>query len=234
MSNSLGTWSSISDVDVFFSRFTHSNDYKDGDVELALGNYDTIQDGTYNTQWMIARFDMEYNQLDADRTTCNNGYGICFIPTTHVIVTTLNGSGSLGGAYKSSTVQNTHLPDIVSKLQNVLGSHIVQRNVLLSSGVNSDSYSSAYAWTTAYATLMSIGQITGDFAAYRNNYDDGEANYRLPVFNFAGFAIGTNFWVRNIYGSATNGRAWQITGSGGVGYDKIYYERGIRPLIYLR
>ena len=54
----LGTWSSVSDVDTFFSRFNHSTAYKDGNTKLSVGNYVTIQDGTYNAVWEIAGFDM--------------------------------------------------------------------------------------------------------------------------------------------------------------------------------
>ena len=232
---SLGTWSSISDVDTFLSRFTHAKDYKDEDIELALGNYVTIQDGTYNAVWMIAGFDMEYNQTAADGTTFNNGVGICFIPKTQVTTAAWNDSNTLTGAYKSSTMHNTHLPTIVTNLQNVLGSHIVQRNVLLSSSVDSSNYySNAYTWTTAYATLMSIGQITGNFAANRNKYDDGEANYKLPIFNFTGIT-GSSFLSRGIWGYGYGDcYVWDANDGSIISSDYVYRTSGVRPLIYLR
>ena len=39
--NNLGTWSSKSDVDSFFSRFNHANNYYDGTIKLGLGQYIT-------------------------------------------------------------------------------------------------------------------------------------------------------------------------------------------------
>lgn len=126
---------------------------------------------------------MEHNQLAADGTTFDNGYGICMIPRTKLTTATWNTDSILDGAYNSSTMHTSHLPGIVTKLQRVLGSHIVQRNVLLSSSVDRNGYSNAYTWTTAYATLMSIGQMTGTFTENENNYDDGKANYKLPIFN---------------------------------------------------
>ena len=98
-------------------------------------------------------------------------------------------------------MHTSHLPDIVTNLQNVLGSHIVQRNVLLSSSVDSNYHSNAYTWTTAYATLMSIGQITGTFAANRNKYDDGEANYKLPLFNYENYWNDSGLWLRGVASS---------------------------------
>ena len=68
----LGTWSSSTDMDVFFNRFNHDTNYKDGETKLSLGNYVTINDGTYNVQWEIAGFDMEHNQSAADGTVYDN------------------------------------------------------------------------------------------------------------------------------------------------------------------
>jgi len=82
---------------------------------------------------------------------------------------------------------------------------------------------------------MSVGQLTGTFASNNNKYDDGEANYKLPVFNKTSIYIsGVAFWVRNIwwYNSNTGWNAWSI---GGDPYYQI--TRGdfrIRPLIYIR
>ena len=179
---------------------------------------------------------MESNQLAADGTTFDNGYGICLIPQTQfTIYVTWNASSTIVGAYKSSTMHNTHLPNIVTKLQNVLGSHLVQRNVLLSSSVGSNNYSNAYTWTTAYATLMSIGQMTGNFAANRNIYDDGEANYKLPIFNSKDFKTGSNFWSRGVWGRGYgNYHAWYVDSNGSFSYGNVGSESGVRPLIYLR
>ena len=235
-STNLGTWSSASDVDTFLSRFNRSTAYKDGNTKLRVGNYVTIQDGTYNAIWEIAGFDMESNQDAADGTVYDNGYGICLIPQTQLTTATWNTSNTLTGAYKSSTMHNTHLPNIVSKLQTILGSHIVTRNVLLSSSVDSSNYySNGYTWTTAQATLMSIGQMTGTFAANRNKYDDGEANYKLPIFNSKDFKTGSDFWSRGVWGyTSSYYRAWYVGSGGSISYDYVANTFGVRPLIYIR
>lgn len=234
-STNLGTWSSISDVDTFFSRFNRSNGYKDGNTKLRTGNYVTIQDGTYNAVWEIAGFDMESNQKAADGTIYDNGYGICMIPQTQLTTTTWNANNTLTGAYRSSTMHTSHLPGIVTRLQNVLGSHIVQRNVLLSSNVDGKNHSNAYTWTTTYATLMSIGQMTGSFAKNTNKYDDGEANYKLPIFDHKEYKTGSNFWSRGVWGSTDSDyRTWYVGGSGSIGDTIVDFMSGVRPLIYIR
>lgn len=228
----IGTWSSISDVDTFLSRFNRSNGYKDSGTKLSVGNYVTINDGTYNVDWIIAGFDMEHNQYAADGTTFDNGYGICMIPRTRVTDNVWNYSIVLTGAYMSSTMHTTHLPNIVTKLQTILGSHIIQRNVLLSNSIDSNNYrSNAYTWTTAYATLMSIGQMTGNFSANWNKYDDGEANYKLPVFNSMDYKTGSGFWSRGV---SNRSNAWLVQSNGVLSGNDPSNIYGVRPLIYLR
>ena len=177
---------------------------------------------------------MESNQLAADDTIYDNGYGICLIPKTQITTATWNATNTLVGAYKSSTMHTTNLPGIVTKLQGVLGSHLIQRNVLLSSSIDGGYHSNAYTWTTAYATLMSTGQMTGTFAKNRNKYDDGEANYKLPVFNFTEFKTGSYFWLRGIWSNISSYSAWCVYDNGGIDDNTVYAARGVRPLIYLR
>ena len=173
---------------------------------------------------------MEHNQLAADGTTFDNGYGICLIPQTYLTFGKWNTSDTTAGGYKSSYMHNTVLPGVVTNLQNVLGSHIVNRNVLLSSSTDGN-YSNAYTWTTSYATLMSIGQMNGTFASYRNKYDDGEANYKLPIFNSKDFKNGYYFWSRGV-GSSTS--AWYVHSDGTIYRSDVSVQDCTRPLIYLR
>ena len=179
---------------------------------------------------------MEHNQLAADGTTFDNGYGICMIPRTKLTTATWNTDSILDGAYNSSTMHTSHLPGIVTKLQRVLGSHIVQRNVLLSSSVDRNGYSNAYTWTTTYATLMSIGQMTGTFTENENNYDDGKANYKLPIFNSKEYKTGSYFWSRGISGGFRGAcSAWCVDNGGSIARDySVSNKFDVRPLIYLR
>ena len=178
---------------------------------------------------------MEYKQKSADGNIYDNGLGICMIPLTQLTTSTWNNDNILAGAYMSSYIHTTVLSNIVTSLQNVLGSHLIQRNVLLSSGVDGSYYSNAYTWTTAYATLMSVGQITGGFATYRNKYDDGEANYKLPIFYFIEYKTGYGFWTRGIWGNERSFlNVWYIGNRDGGIDDVVYATHGVRPLIYLR
>ena len=71
---------------------------------------------------------------------------------------------------------------------------------------------------------MSIGQMNGTFASYNNKYDDGEANYKLPVFNYEAFKTGYDFWSRGVYDSDI---AWIVDSGGGInGADILAAESG--------
>ena len=195
----------------------------------------TIQDGSYNQIWEIAGFDVESKQNASDGTIYDNGYGIALIPKTYVTTSTWNSNGTVQGGYIASTMHTSTLPTVVNNLKRVLGNHIVNRNVLLSNSVDSQYNSNGYKWTKAEATLISVGQMTGTFGSNSNIYDDGEAYYRLPIFNSKEYKTGSNFWSRGVYGNGFSNYAWRVDSDGSIiGRNIVNYAYGVRPLIYIR
>ena len=231
-SQNLGTWSSIDDVD----NFLYSCDHYTGYYGATIGSYVTINDGTYNKQWVIAGFDMEHNATAADESTYDNGYGICLIPKTSLGNYIWASNTSKG--YKGSDINTSTLPTVANNLKKVLGDHLVLRNVLLSNSIYDSSpwNASGYAWTTAYCTLMSMGQVTGTFASNENKYDDGEANYKLPLFNYEKWNFDVEAWLRGIRSNNVGYSHIYILTTSGDYYDYNYCfdSRGLRPLIYIR
>ena len=218
-SQNLGTWSSIEDV----NNFLDACNYITGYYGASIGSYVTINDGTYNKEWVIAGFYMEHNAKAADGSTYDNGYGICLIPKTSL------------GNYVWDNSNTSTLPTVANNLKNVLGDHLVLRNVLLSNARDSNYYASAYTCTTAYCTLMSAGQVTGTFASNRNKYDDGEANYKLPLFNYEAWSFDAIAWLRGLYGIDNYYiYVYGLTTSGDPRYIHCNYSYGLRPLIYIR
>ena len=229
-SQNLGTWSSTTDVNNFLYQCCHDTGY----YGATIGSYVTIKDGTYNKQWVIAGFDCEKNHKASDGNIKDNGYGICLIPKSS-LVNVVWDSNTTANGYNGSTINKTTLPTVATNLKKVLGNHLVQRNVLLSSARDSSYYASTYTWTTAYCTLMSMGQVTGTFAANRNKYDDGEANYKLPLFNYETWSFDTWAWLRGLYGNNYyGGGVYGLTTSGGSDYYSCHLSYGLRPFIYIR
>ena len=176
----IATFNSITDANQFCNTYNHNNMYNN----LKLAQRIQINDGTYNLAWIIVGFDCERNQTAADGSTYDNGYGICLMPENNngVFPYAWNENINSPTPYIQSTMHTSTLPTIANNLKNVLGNHLINRNVLLGSGAspNQDVGTTSYTWTTAYCTLPSIGQLGGDFGIYNTFYDDGEANYRLP------------------------------------------------------
>lgn len=173
----IATLESISDTIKFCNTYTHENNYKD----LKLGQLILIK-GSNPSMWFIAGFDCEADNIASDGTRNNNGYGILLYPFSDIRYGEWDSSSNFI-SYRYSTAHTSILPEIADELQTILGSNLVRRRVLLSSNVDSNTgISTRYSWTTAYCTLPSIGQINGKFGQYRTIYDDGEANYQLPLF----------------------------------------------------
>lgn len=230
----LGTWSSITDVEDFLYFCNHDTGY----YGATIGSYVTINDGTYNKQWVIAGFDMEHNHQASDGNIKDNGYGICLIPKTSLGNAAWSNSDTSNG-YNGSTINTSTLPTVANNLKKVLGDHLIKRNVLLSSSRGSNYDASTYTWTTAYCTLMSMGQVTGTFASNNNKYDDGEANYKLPLFNYETWSFDEWAWLRGLYGKVSSGVSYGyvycLTTSGGSSHQYCSISGGgIRPLIYIR
>ena len=80
---------------------------------------------------------------------------------------------------------------------------------------------------------MSAGQVTGTFASNRNKYDDGEANYKLPLFNYETWSFDAWAWLRWL-GGGGDGIVYGLLTSGDSDWDHCSSSYGLRPLIYIR
>ena len=234
-SQNLGTWSSVNDVNDFLNTCCHDTGY----YGATIGSYVTINDGNYNKEWIIAGFDMEHNQTAADNTVYDNGYGICLIPKTSLGKSTWSdgNDGLASNGYYGSTINKTTLPAVAANLRNILGNHLIERKVLLSNARSANAYPYAaisYIWTTAYCTLMSAGQVTGTFGINRNKYDDGEANYKLPLFNYETWSFDIRAWIRGIENGMNYSAIYYFDTSGNLSTANCDANVGLRPLIYIR
>ena len=193
----IATINSITDANQFCNTYNHNNGYNG----LKLGQRIKINNSTYysdsSKDWYIAGFDLEHNQIAADGSTYDNGYGIFLIPRSHIINSANSTiSFSWGNTTSdpitpiiSSALHTSTIPTIASALQTVLGSCLVYRNVLLGSGIGSTypAYTNSYDWTKTFLSVMSVQQILGigyGADSIGNQYDTGEATYKLPLYNF--------------------------------------------------
>ena len=243
--------SSTTDTNNFCNTYNHDNKYNG----LKLGQRIQINDGTYNINWYIAGFDYEYNQTASNGSSYNNGYGICLVPETLVFseYVVFNTYHLKNVGYLGSTIHTSTLSTIASNMKRVLGSHLINRKVLLGNSYSHQNGTS-YTWTTAYCTLMSTYQVLGVTLQNANKYGVGEASYHLPIFKYMSACIsGYDYWTRCLYnttgynpgtGSYVNiyqalmvcrGDTQFMTEFGAYIYAETVSDIGfVRPMIYIR
>ena len=236
----VGTISSISELETWL---TDHNVGLGVYTDLYLGDYITIQDGTYNANWMIAGFDTEFYKgwlVDgsSDVQWINQNH-ITLIPRAPLFNAQMNPTNTTSGGYKGSAMHTSTLPTVVSNLQTVLGTHLLKRYALLSTAVdttrsnmfgNAGGASSSWEWTEVYATLPSEMQIYGSTIWSSSGYDTGEACMKLPVFNFINHVrfARWGFWLRGVASSSRFCRAGSHGSADAWGASN---SNGVRPVI---
>ena len=205
-------------------------------TDLYVGDEITIQDGTYNAKWLIAGFDTEYNKGDTAFTT----HHITLIPKTPLYDDQMNSTDTTAGGYKGSAMHTTKLPALATKLQTALGTHLLTHRAIISNAVNTEAapggsstwkgMASGWEWTDVKCVLPTEVQVYGGTVFSSSGWDTGEAEQKLPVFNFINpvqFSRWT-FWLRCV-ASSTN--FCICSGSGDAGTSGASNSRGVRPLI---
>lgn len=242
----LGTWINYTDVDNFLNKCKHATGY----YGASIGSTITIKDGTYNKKWVIVGFDCEHNKTASDGTPYDNGYGIFMIPTESLF-TYKSQNLSFDRGYINTGIHksiNNYLQSSFVNNNSILKDHLIKRRMLLSNSANVGYNTTGYEWTTCYGALMSVGQITGTFGANNTVYDDGEANYKLPYFNFTTWQFGDYSLLRGLAGSSSPNnhssyydKPWYVSNGSILGKNLSNFQNdidgkkpGIFPLIMIR
>ena len=167
------------------------------------------------SEYVIAGFDLEANNLATDGTSANNGYGVYLITPTWATQCSWSNSATIPEPYINSNIRNgssVNTPDDDS-YRDLIGDHLVERNVLVSSSVDPTSGKpTSYSWSKESITVPTMHNMTGESYA-----DDGELNFLLPLCKTAEGVgrlaqdLNYYYWSRNIYGIDTDSyfKAWQ-------------------------
>ena len=239
----LGTIASVAQCNEFMADYGINLETL-GDV--FPGDYFTIQDGTYNVDWMFAGFDTELNKGNTAFTSLHG----TIIPVTKVTDAKMNSSNTTGTsentsntsglqAYAGSDMRVITLPAVATALRTVLGDHLKARKVLLSktmtaatesmAGAGFNGASTAWDWYDEYIVLMSEVQVYGSTVCSSSFYDNGEGFEKLPVFNFISpiqYAR-INQWLRAV---ASSTYFAFVNDDGDANYGLASSSRAVRPL----
>lgn len=232
------TISNSTNADNFSNTYNHDNNY----TGLQLGQIIKIN----GDNWYIAGFDCE-------SSIKNNGNGICLIPEDYYSSSIYGSSPSSGKDFITYMDSYIHASlSSITSLRNLLGNHLVNRNVQLGSGYEYYTYednpngggqpgwstyrTSEYTWTKADATLLTAAQI-GQYDTYA---DGGEANYKLPLFKYMNYYNSYRYWIRGLRGVSQSYSSYETLATlvyeniGGIGYDSSTTYHYVRPMIYIR
>lgn len=205
-------------------------------TDLYIGDYFTIQDGTYNKEWEIAGFDTYLHKGDREFTQ----HHLALIPKTNLLQSYMNSSNVTTGGYVGSYMYKTVIPAVNTNLAKALGDHLLTRRALLTNTVNTSVASGAgagwtgastsWAWYDVKACLMSEVAVYGSRVGSSSLYDIGEDCERLPIFHFKGHSYTREwFWLRAVTYSTAFASATAIGDA-----DNSYAsdsDGGVRPLI---
>lgn len=205
-------------------------------TDLYVGDYFTIQDGTYNKEWEIAGFDTYLHKGDREFTQ----HHLALIPKTNLLQSYMNSTNVTTGGYVGSYMHTTVIPAVNTNLAKALGNHLLTRRALLTKTVNTSIASGAGAgwtgastdwdWYDVKACLMSEVAVYGSRVLSSSFYDVGEDCERLPIFHFKGHSYTRQwFWLRAVTSSATFAIASYYGHASHS--DASTSDGGVRPLI---
>ena len=232
----LGTVSSVASLESFLSSHKVSNG---SFSDIYLGDIIHIQDGTYNAEWIVAGFNTHINKGNTNIVNVNH---IALIPKTILFSDKMNSTNTTEGGYKASYMHTTVMATVTSKLNAVLGSHLLTRDILISNVINTSVTSGAYSgwtgassgweWVATRCELMSEVEVYGSRILSSSFYDIGEGCMKLPVFNFINHVQYSRayFWLRGVAGSTYFCFA---SGDGNASGLNASDSLGVRPLILI-
>ena len=213
-----------SNVESWFDNYIYSDQDRFSN-NISCGNKVTIQDGTYNAQWVVVGADTEIGKGDTPLSKPH----LSLIPVVNLGIAQMNDFMTTSGGYANSEMNTKTIPKIVKALQSVLGDHLLARRVKLANSVDSNYKSNASAYYTVYANLMCVRQIYGNHG-YENGYDIGDDIAALPGFKkYKNKICGSSrFWLRSVY---NDGIFVIARGDGTIEVNGANASYSIRPLI---
>ena len=214
-----------SNIESWVAKYIYS-DQDRFNSNISCGTKVTIQNGTYNTQWLVVGANTELNKGDVPLTKPH----LSLIPVVNLGDGYMNSSSTSAGAYVGSYMNKETIPKIVAALQKVLGDHLLARRVKLANSIDGNYKSNGSAYYTVYANLLCERQIWGK-SKYENEYDVGDDTEALPGFkNYKDKIYGSSdFWLRSVY----DNHSFVFADSDGSVYyhGNAHGSHGVRPLI---
>ena len=211
----LGTFSTVVQIEEFLT----AHEVSAGKfTDLYIGDYLTLNDGTYNKVWAIVAFDHYLHKGDTEFTN----HHIVLWPKENLTTSYMNSSNTNSGGYPGSYMYSTTIPAVNTNMAKVLGAHLLEHRVLLVTVSNS------WAWYSVKACLAGEVEVYGS-QVWGTPYDTGTGCKKLPFFDYEGISDNReHWWLKDMY-SSTN--FCYADDNGNAGNGDASSANGVRPLI---
>jgi hypothetical protein len=171
--------------------------------DLYLGDYFILQDGTYNVEWMIAGFDVEFMAGKDDATNRITEHCLMLIPKgPGVLKARMHSSDTTAGGIVNSEIAST-LTNIENIFVGTFGSHMKKHLIYMANRANAETGSPTgiNTGTGTIPVLMNIVEVCGsNYNTFADNFmaASGTKN-KLPIFNvYKDPRLGGDYWFENI------------------------------------
>ena len=173
--------------------------------DLFLGDYFTIQDGTYNKEWMIAAFDLDYgNTINGDNYMILDHHFAIIPKGPGLIQARMHPSDDTSGGIANAEIRDT-LQTIRGNILTVVGDHAKKICTQLSASVDSTGKPLTYLRGRAEIRLLTQVDIFGHIFYSQPDNTSGLMYRKLPIYNFIprGYcenpSNNSDYWLADIY-----------------------------------
>ena len=202
--------------------------------DLFLGDYFVIQDGTYNIEWMIAGFDLDYGFKFDDNAKINY-HSIAIIPkSAGLLQKRFNSTDSTATGVLNSELC-LYLENTIKPLfANVLGTHQKAGRLHASNAADSSGNATGITIGTACVIIPSEVEFFGCPAYDVTPKVDQNGKKLLPVFKFISVECfqQDDFWIGGI-ANGTQFLATRHNGGSPFRENASYAGNYVRPLMFI-
>ena len=184
-------------IDAFVSEHQISNGVF---YDLYLGDYFTLKDNTYNKEWMIAAFDLDYMKPSSSNTSFVTDHLITIIPRgAGVVLGRMHSSDTTQYALGLNSEIYTTLEGLFTHFNSVLGSHIRNgRGYVVSAAT--DGIPTNTRRSNSGCSLMNSNECFSSMTYSSSDLNNIGGKRLLPVFQFIhpSMFVQDDFWMENI------------------------------------
>jgi hypothetical protein len=232
---------------------THNSIFRGKDISDYFEDgslFTRIEDGSFEDLWVGDYFTITYNEtkmnmriagfnIYANNELLGKKNHAVIVPDTSFISSGMNTSNTTTGGYGNSNMRTTVLPEIQTKLEEILGDHMLTIKDFITTEVNTSIVSNGYnGWKGASSNgeymdskldLMTEIEVYGTRIWSSSALDVKSGNKQFPLFALAPRYVNPgrfNWWLRCVVCSTLFAA---VSGDGSASCNGASCSYGVRP-----